>query len=175
MGHVIRGPVFEPGTWHIYSDIAVNVLGEVINLAGGERVPDLIRKRVFEPLALKRIGWDFDDELAKDIVSMINEDWMGERHGSKEARQEGSVAGGLISSARDLAAFENDLKQHQVKVLLYNKQVSEKLTERLLDIAKAAKVPVVGVTETQPGNLSFQDWMLGELDAVDKALTGPSS
>jgi zinc/manganese transport system substrate-binding protein len=78
-------------------------------------------------------------------------------------------------SARDLAAFENDLKQHQVKVLLYNKQVSEKLTERLLDIAKAAKVPVVGVTETQPGNLSFQDWMLGELDALDKALTGPSS
>ena len=105
MGHVIRGPVFEPGTWHIYSDIAVNVLGEVIYIAGGERVPDLIRKRVFEPLALKRIGWDFDDELAKDIASMVNEDWMGERHGSKEARQEGSVAGGLISSARDLAAF----------------------------------------------------------------------
>ena len=78
-------------------------------------------------------------------------------------------------SARDLAAFENDLKQHQVKVLLYNKQVSEKLTERLLDIAKAAKVPVVGVTETMPANLSFQDWMLGELDALDKALTGPSS
>jgi zinc/manganese transport system substrate-binding protein len=78
-------------------------------------------------------------------------------------------------SARDLAGFENDLKQHKVKVLLYNAQVSEKLTLRLLDIAKAAKVPVVGVTETQPANVSFQDWMLGELDALDKALTGPSS
>jgi len=78
-------------------------------------------------------------------------------------------------SARDLAAFENDLKGHKVKLLLYNKQVSEKLTERLLDIANKAKVPVVGVTETQPANVSFQDWMLGELDAVDKALTGPSS
>ncbi len=78
-------------------------------------------------------------------------------------------------SARDVAAFENDLKQRKVKVLLYNKQVSEKLTERLLDIAKAAKVPVVGVTETQPANISFQDWMLGELDALDKALSGPSS
>jgi zinc/manganese transport system substrate-binding protein len=53
--------------------------------------------------------------------------------------------------------------------------VSEKLTLRLLDIAKAAKVPVVGVTETQPANVSFQDWMLGELDALDKALSGPSS
>lgn len=78
-------------------------------------------------------------------------------------------------SARDVAAFEDDLKTRKVKVLLYNKQVSEKLTERLLDIAKKAKVPVVGVTETQPGDISFQDWMLGQLDAVDKALTGPNS
>jgi zinc/manganese transport system substrate-binding protein len=78
-------------------------------------------------------------------------------------------------SARDVAAFENDLKQHKVKLLLYNSQVSEKLTLRLLDIAKAAKVPVVGVTETKPANVSFQDWMLGQLDAADKALTGPSS
>ncbi len=78
-------------------------------------------------------------------------------------------------SARDVAAFGNDLKDHKVKVLLYNKQVSPKLTLRLLDIAKQAKVPTVGVTETQPANVSFQDWMLGQLDAVDKALTGPNS
>ncbi len=78
-------------------------------------------------------------------------------------------------SARDVAAFENDLKGHKVKVLLYNAQVSEKLTLRLLDIARQAKVPVVGVTETQPANVSFQDWMLGELDALDKALSGPNS
>jgi zinc/manganese transport system substrate-binding protein len=78
-------------------------------------------------------------------------------------------------SARDVAAFENDLKQRKVKLFLYNNQVSSKMTEHLLTIAKTAKVPVVGVTETQPANVSFQDWMLGELDAVDKALTGPSS
>jgi zinc/manganese transport system substrate-binding protein len=78
-------------------------------------------------------------------------------------------------SARDVAAFETDLKQNKVKLFLYNSQVSGKLTERLLGIAKAAKVPVVGVTETMPASVSFQDWMLGQLDAVDKALTGPSS
>ena len=49
------------------------------------------------------------------------------------------------------------------------------LAQRLLDIAKAAKVPVVGVTETQPANVAFQDWMVGELDALDNALTGPGS
>lgn len=78
-------------------------------------------------------------------------------------------------SARDIAAFETDLKQRKVKALIYNAQVSEKLTQRLLAIAKAAKVPVVAVTETQPANVSFQDWMLGQLDALDKALTGPST
>jgi zinc/manganese transport system substrate-binding protein len=78
-------------------------------------------------------------------------------------------------SARDIAAFETDLKQHKVKALIYNKQVTEKMTERLLDIARQAKIPVVGVTETQPANVSFQDWMLGEIDGLDKALSGPSS
>ena len=34
-------------------------------------------------------------------------------------------------SARDVAAFESDLKERKVKVLIYNSQVSEKLTERL--------------------------------------------
>ena len=78
-------------------------------------------------------------------------------------------------SARDVAAFENDLKDRKVKLMLYNKQVSAKLTERLRNIATQAKVPVVGVTETQPAGVTFQDWMLGQLDAVDKALTGPNS
>ena len=76
-------------------------------------------------------------------------------------------------SARDLAAFENDLKQHKVRALIYNKQVTGKLTQRLIDIARKAKVPVVPVTETMPEGVSFTDWMLGELDALDKALTGP--
>jgi zinc/manganese transport system substrate-binding protein len=78
-------------------------------------------------------------------------------------------------SARDVAAFEKDLKERKVRLLIYNSQVSEKLTERLRDIAKQAKVPVIGVTETMPPNVKFQDWLLGELDALDKALSEPNS
>jgi len=78
-------------------------------------------------------------------------------------------------SARDIAAFENDLKERKVRLLIYNSQVSEKLTQRLRDIAKRAKVPVIGVTETMPPNIKFQDWVLGELEALDKALSGPNS
>jgi zinc/manganese transport system substrate-binding protein len=31
-------------------------------------------------------------------------------------------------------------------------------------------VPALSVTETQPADMSFQQWMLGQLDALAKAL-----
>ena len=78
-------------------------------------------------------------------------------------------------SARDVAAFERDLKERKVRLLIYNSQVSEPLTKRLREIAAKAKVPVIGVTETMPANVKFQDWIRSELDALDKALSGPNS
>ncbi len=78
-------------------------------------------------------------------------------------------------SARDIAAFEQDLKTRKVRVMFYNKQASNKIVLHLVELARAAKVPVVGVTETAPPGLSFQDWMLGQLNDTDKALAGPSS
>ncbi len=78
-------------------------------------------------------------------------------------------------SARDVAAFERDLKEHKVRVMFYNKQASDKIVQHLVAIARAAKVPVVGVTETIPPGLSFQDWLLSELTDTEKALAGPNS
>jgi zinc/manganese transport system substrate-binding protein len=78
-------------------------------------------------------------------------------------------------SARDVAAFENDLKQHKVRVLFYNKQASSKIVQHLVELANAAKIPVVGITETTPPGLSFQNWMLTQLNDTEKALAGPTS
>ena len=36
-----------------------------------------------------------------------------------------------------------------------------------------SKVPVVGVTETEPQGKTYQDWMIGQLDAVARALSDP--
>ncbi len=77
-------------------------------------------------------------------------------------------------SVSDVAAFENDLKQHKVKVMLFNAQASEPAVQRLVKLAREEKIPVVGVTETEPAGKTYQDWMLSQLDAVDKALAGPS-
>lgn len=73
-------------------------------------------------------------------------------------------------SASDVAAFQDDLKNHKVKVLIYNSQASDPLADRMLSLAREAKVPVVGATETEPSGTKFQDWVMGELDAIDKAV-----
>jgi zinc/manganese transport system substrate-binding protein len=78
-------------------------------------------------------------------------------------------------SARDVAAFESDLKHHKVKVMFFNKQASDKAVERLVNIARKSKVPVVGITETTPPGMTYQNWMLTQLNDTERALAGPSS
>jgi len=73
-------------------------------------------------------------------------------------------------SASDIAAFENDLKTHQVKLLIYNSQATDPIAARMRKIAEASGVPIVGATETEPDGKNYQSWMLSELDAVDRAL-----
>jgi len=77
--------------------------------------------------------------------------------------------------AGDIAAFERDLRTHTVRVLFYNKQASDTLVLHLVDLARASNVAVVGVTETCPPGLSYQEWILSELGATERALAGPSS
>jgi zinc/manganese transport system substrate-binding protein len=77
-------------------------------------------------------------------------------------------------SASDVAAFEDDLKLHNVKLLIYNSQATDPIADRMREIAKASGVPVVGATETEPAGKNYQAWMMSELDAVDRALPKPS-
>lgn len=73
-------------------------------------------------------------------------------------------------SASDVAGFENDLKHHRVRLLIYNSQASDPVAERMLKLAKESDVPVVGATETEPPGKNYQAWMAGELDAVAHAV-----
>jgi zinc/manganese transport system substrate-binding protein len=73
-------------------------------------------------------------------------------------------------AARDLAAVENDLRNANVSVLLHNKQMTSNLANRLINVARRANVPVVGITETEPANVSYVEWMLGELGELEQAL-----
>ncbi len=77
-------------------------------------------------------------------------------------------------SAADVAAMEDDLRGHKVRLFIYNSQATDSAAERLLHIARDAKIPILGVTETEPrGAASYQAWILGQLVALDRALSTP--
>ena len=90
----------------------------------------------------------------------------------RNKRFQTAVMNNTEPSASDVAAFEGDLRGHRIKVMIYNSQADDQAVKRLVEIAKASKVPVVGVTETEPAEKTYQAWMLSQLDALDHALAG---
>lgn len=86
-----------------------------------------------------------------------------------------AVMNGTEPSPADVAAFEDDLKTHKVKALLYNSQADDEAVKRLVGIARDAHVPVVGVSETEPAGKTYEAWMLGQLTTLDEALSSGRS
>lgn len=81
-----------------------------------------------------------------------------------------AVMNGAEPSASSVGEFEDDLQNHRVRVLFYNNQTTDDLTKRLLDLAKASHVPVVGISETEPAGMNYQQWMMSQLEALETAL-----
>jgi zinc/manganese transport system substrate-binding protein len=75
-------------------------------------------------------------------------------------------------SAKQIAAFEKDLRTHAVKALIFNSQTGEAISRRFQKVATESHVPLVGVSETLPPGKSYQEWMLSQLEALDRALAG---
>jgi zinc/manganese transport system substrate-binding protein len=84
-----------------------------------------------------------------------------------------AVEDGTDPTPADTAAFNADITGHQVKVLLYNSQVTDAQTTAIKHTATAAGVPVVGMSETITAQYSnFQDWQIAQAEALLAALGG---
>jgi zinc/manganese transport system substrate-binding protein len=81
-----------------------------------------------------------------------------------------AIAEGNDPPADTVVAAENQVKGKKIKALIYNEQTASPITSRLQDEAKAAGIPIVPVTETMPSAVNYQDWMLSQLTALDRAL-----
>ena len=73
-------------------------------------------------------------------------------------------------AASDIVALERDLTQHRVRVLFFNRQASGKAAQRAKNLALRQHIPVVGVSETMPAGTHYQDWMLSQLQSLEKEL-----
>ncbi len=81
-----------------------------------------------------------------------------------------AVMNGYDPSAQDITRQEHLLSGHQVRVFLYNQQVTDPLTELFLREAHAHGVPIIGVYETMAPGYRYQAWMLAETTALMRAL-----
>lgn len=70
-----------------------------------------------------------------------------------------------------MAAEQDLITRHQVKVLLYNNQTVTKVTTRIKDLATRNGIPIVGVSETEPPGKTFQHWQLSQLEDLERALS----
>jgi zinc/manganese transport system substrate-binding protein len=68
------------------------------------------------------------------------------------------------------AAMVELVRERRVRVLLYNKQAVSPITARVRSAARAAGIPVIGVTETLPPGKTFQSWQLGQVHELAAAL-----
>lgn len=66
--------------------------------------------------------------------------------------------------------YQKLLTNKEVKVLFYNKQVTDKVTENILKLAQENDIEIVGVTETMPTDTNAIDWLINTLEETKLAL-----
>lgn len=86
------------------------------------------------------------------------------------------IMNGIDPAPQGVALQNNLLSAHRVKVLLYNQQVTDSVTQSFLTAAKRSGIPVVGVYETMPTpGYDYQSWMLAETQALERAVAHGTS
>ena len=86
------------------------------------------------------------------------------------------IMNGVDPSPQDVSLMNGFFSRHQVRVFLYNQQVTDSLTQSFLHEAARYGIPVVGVYETMPTpGYDYQSWMLAEVRALQQAVTGKIS
>jgi zinc/manganese transport system substrate-binding protein len=81
-----------------------------------------------------------------------------------------SIENGTDPAPADVAAEQDLLTHHKVKLLLYNSQATSPVTESIKAVANQSGVPVVGMSELMPASPTFVDWQLAQLVAIESAL-----
>lgn len=82
-----------------------------------------------------------------------------------------AVSEGTDPTANDKATFDTQIQKRQISVLIFNTQNATPDVQRLVDAARAQRIPVVEVTETLiPEGATFQDWQSKQLQSLADAL-----
>ena len=72
-------------------------------------------------------------------------------------------------SPKDIKQMQADITHHKIAFFVVNSQEISKMTTNLLQLANQSHVPVVKVTESQPANTTYEQWMMRQFDQVQAA------
>lgn len=82
-----------------------------------------------------------------------------------------AIMNGTDPSPQDVTMQDRLLTGRKVKAFIYNRQVTDTLTQSFLALAKKNGIPVIGVYETMPTpGFDYQSWMLAEMEALRRAV-----
>ncbi|KRN60423.1 ABC transporter substrate-binding protein [Pediococcus inopinatus] len=77
-----------------------------------------------------------------------------------------AVENGSDPSAQDIRQMQKDIKQHKIAFFVNNPQASDAIVKNMVTLAKKHNVPVLNVTETQPSNKTYIEWMTDQYQQV---------
>ena len=81
-----------------------------------------------------------------------------------------AIAEGSVPPLATTVETENQIQHRQIRILICNDQSTSSVIARVRADAKAANIPVVGLTETMPPGETYQTWTLRQLDELRSAL-----
>jgi zinc/manganese transport system substrate-binding protein len=82
-----------------------------------------------------------------------------------------AISEGTDPTAADKQAIDAQIKNHAIKVYVYNSQNATPDVQTQVNAAKAAGIPVTTITETLvPATATFQDWQVAQLQSLEDAL-----
>jgi zinc/manganese transport system substrate-binding protein len=82
-----------------------------------------------------------------------------------------AIEDGTDPTPQAVAAVNALISGRKINVLLYNSQATSPITARVRSEAAKAGIPIVGVSETIPPHLTFQQWQVAQARALYHALS----
>src|SRR5207237_4667763 len=128
-----------------------------------------------------------DLKTYKDLLTQIKQKYAGTPVGASESIFVGiaqaagldlktpanfltAISEGTDPTAQDKATVDQQITGKQIKVFVYNSQNATPDVAALVNEARSAGLPVATITETPPGNTSFQNWQSQQLQQLLDAL-----
>ena len=81
---------------------------------------------------------------------------------------------GVPPSAASVAALRDAVERRKASILVYDRDALTPAINSLVALANDSGIPVVGLGETLPRGLHYQQWMLRQLNAIHGALNEAS-